>query len=129
MPAAAGPLYVRVVTATQALPQLGDAVFLTDGGVETDLIFHRGIELPDFASFVLHDDPAGEAVARDYFRDYLNLAAADGFGLVLETLTWRASPDWVRPSATTTRGCVLSTSGRSRSCASCAIPRPARPSS
>jgi S-methylmethionine-dependent homocysteine/selenocysteine methylase len=82
------------VTAAQALPQLGDAVFLTDGGVETDLIFHRGIELPDFASFVLHDDPAGEAVARDYFRDYLNLAAADGFGLVLETLTWRASPDW-----------------------------------
>jgi S-methylmethionine-dependent homocysteine/selenocysteine methylase len=82
------------MSTAQSLPQLGDDVFLTDGGVETDLIFHRGVELPDFASFVLHDDPAGEAVVRDYFRDYLHIAATNGFGLVLETLTWRASHDW-----------------------------------
>jgi hypothetical protein len=31
------------------LPQLGDRVFLTDGGLETTLVFHEGIELP--ASF------------------------------------------------------------------------------
>src|ERR1051325_5602465 len=76
------------------LPQLGDDVFLTDGGVETDLVFHRGVELPEFASFVLHDDPAAEEVVRDYFREYLRIGATHGYGLVLETLTWRATHDW-----------------------------------
>jgi len=79
---------------TASLPQLGSDVFLTDGGIETDLIFNRGIELPEFASFVLHEDPATEAVVRDYFLAYLQIAATDGFGIVLETLTWRASSDW-----------------------------------
>ena len=82
------------MTDTQSLPQLGDDVFLTDGGIETDLIFNRGIEIPEFASFVLHDDPAAEAVVRDYFLDYLRIGATQGYGLVLETLTWRASSDW-----------------------------------
>jgi S-methylmethionine-dependent homocysteine/selenocysteine methylase len=76
------------------LPQLGSDVFLSDGGVETDLIFHRGVDLPEFASFVLHDDSESEALVRDYFRDYLRIGAEHGRGLVLETLTWRASADW-----------------------------------
>jgi S-methylmethionine-dependent homocysteine/selenocysteine methylase len=76
------------------LPQSGDDVFLTDGGIETDLIFHRGFDLPLFASFVLHDDPAAEDVVRDYFREYLRISARLGYGLVLETLTWRASSAW-----------------------------------
>jgi S-methylmethionine-dependent homocysteine/selenocysteine methylase len=76
------------------LPQLRGSVFLTDGGVETDLIFHRGVDLPEFASFVLHESPAGEAVLRDYYKEYLGIASQGGFGLVLETTTWRASKDW-----------------------------------
>jgi homocysteine S-methyltransferase len=76
------------------LPQLGGSVFLTDGGVETDLIFHRGIDLPEFASFVLHENAADEAVLRDYYKEYLQIASEGGFGLVLETTTWRASDDW-----------------------------------
>ncbi len=82
------------MAAAPSLPQLGDDVFLTDGGIETDLIFHRGVELPEFASFVLHDDPAGEAIAREYFLDYLRIGTTYGYGLVIETLTWRASADW-----------------------------------
>jgi S-methylmethionine-dependent homocysteine/selenocysteine methylase len=77
-----------------SLPQLAGSVFLTDGGVETDLIFHRGIDLPEFASFVLHENAAGESVLRDYYDDYLRIASQGGFGLVLETTTWRASEDW-----------------------------------
>lgn len=69
-------------------------LFLADGGIETDLIFHRGVDLPEFASFVLHDDASGEAVLRDYFLEYLRLGADAGAGLVLETTTWRASRDW-----------------------------------
>jgi S-methylmethionine-dependent homocysteine/selenocysteine methylase len=76
------------------LPQMGGSVFLTDGGVETDLIFHHGIDLPEFAAFVLHENAAGESVLRDYYDEYLRIAAHSGFGLVLETTTWRASADW-----------------------------------
>lgn len=66
------------------LPQLDGGVYLADGGMETDLIFRRGLDLPLFASFVLLDDPETEEVVRDYFRDYLTIAAETGHGLVLE---------------------------------------------
>jgi len=35
------------------LPQLTGGLFLTDGGIETTLIFHEGHELPLFAAFDL----------------------------------------------------------------------------
>ena len=48
-----------------SLPQLsGDRVYLTDGGLETTMIFHRGLELPHFASYKLLDDEAGRAALR-----------------------------------------------------------------
>ncbi len=76
------------------LPQLEAEVFLTDGGLETTLIFDDGIDLPDFAAFGLVDDDAGrEALARYYDR-YAEIAVRDGIGIVLETPTWRASTDW-----------------------------------
>jgi S-methylmethionine-dependent homocysteine/selenocysteine methylase len=68
---------------------------LADGGIETDLIFHHGQTLPDFAAFALLGDQQGRDALRDYYRPYLQLAAAHGLPLVLETPTWRASPDWV----------------------------------
>ncbi len=68
--------------------------FVTDGGLETDLIFHRGFDLPDFASFPLLDDEFGRAALTDYYAGYAAIAAAHGVGLQLETPTWRANPDW-----------------------------------
>jgi homocysteine S-methyltransferase len=76
------------------LPQLGERVFLTDGGLETDLIFHYGMDLPLFASFALLDDEDGRAALRRYFEGYIDIARRSGVGLVLETPTWRASADW-----------------------------------
>jgi homocysteine S-methyltransferase len=76
------------------LPQAADKVFLADGGIETTLIFHDGLELPDFAAFVLLDDEAGKAALRRYFVPYLEVARDAGVGIVLESATWRASPDW-----------------------------------
>ncbi len=78
-----------------ALPQLGDRLFLADGGLETTLIFHEGIELPDFASFHMLRMPGGEDVLRRYARSYAALAERYDTGLVIETATWRASTDWV----------------------------------
>lgn len=76
------------------LPQLGETLFLTDGGIETTLIFHDGLELPDFAAFHLLRTPEGAAALRRYFRIYAELARKHGAGLVLESATWRASADW-----------------------------------
>jgi homocysteine S-methyltransferase len=69
-------------------------MFLADGGMETSLIFHDGIELPYFASFVLLRDDEGRAALTRYFRDYMGLAKARGLGFILDTATWRANPDW-----------------------------------
>jgi S-methylmethionine-dependent homocysteine/selenocysteine methylase len=80
---------------TLQLPQLrGDGPFLTDGGLETTLVFHEGIELPHFAAFILLKDEKGRAVLRRYYERYLEIAAAEHTGFVLESATWRASPDW-----------------------------------
>ena len=77
-----------------ALPQLDGGFFLSDGGIETSLIFNDGLELPDFAAFHLFSRPGGEAALRKYFNAYARIAERFGTGLVLESATWRASQDW-----------------------------------
>jgi S-methylmethionine-dependent homocysteine/selenocysteine methylase len=76
------------------LPQLKGDLFLTDGGLETTLIFHRGIDLPAFAAFDLLKDEQGTEALRRYYAPYAELAREHGVGLVLESPTWRANPDW-----------------------------------
>jgi S-methylmethionine-dependent homocysteine/selenocysteine methylase len=77
------------------LPQLEAArPFLTDGGLETTLIFHRGLDLPCFGAFDLLKDDRGRDELRTYFEPYVALAREHGVGFVLDTATWRANPDW-----------------------------------
>jgi homocysteine S-methyltransferase len=76
------------------LPQLDGGLFLTDGGIETTLIFHEGLDLPEFAAFPLLADEEGTEALRRYYEPYAELARARGTGFVLETPTWRASPRW-----------------------------------
>ncbi len=78
-----------------SLPQLsGDRVFLTDGGLETTMIFHRGLDLPLFAAFTLLEQEQGRAALREYFSRYLEVAREHDAGFILDTATWRANPDW-----------------------------------
>ncbi len=76
------------------LPQLQNELFLTDGGLETTLIFHDGLDLPFFAAFDLLKSAAGLSALRRYFEQYIGIADRHGVGIVLETPTWRANPDW-----------------------------------
>jgi homocysteine S-methyltransferase len=76
------------------LPQSRGGTYLTDGGIETVLIFHEGIDLPAFAAFPLVDDEQGRAALRSYFEPYLDLAREHDAGFVLTSPTWRANPDW-----------------------------------
>jgi homocysteine S-methyltransferase len=68
--------------------------FVTDGGLETDLIFHHGLDLPEFAAFPLVDDEHGREMLTRYYDGYAAVAAKAGVGLLLEAPTWRANPDW-----------------------------------
>ena len=77
------------------LPQLdGGQLFMTDGGLETTLVFHKNLDLPHFAAFDLVKDAQGVEVLEQYYLRYAAMAQAHGLGLVLEAPTWRANPDW-----------------------------------
>jgi homocysteine S-methyltransferase len=78
----------------QSLPQLGGTMLLTDGGLETTLVFHDGMELPCFAAFPLLESAAGRQRLRDYFAAYLAAAKRHGAGFLLSSPTWRANADW-----------------------------------
>ncbi|WP_332667168.1 homocysteine S-methyltransferase family protein [Aeromicrobium sp.] len=68
--------------------------WVTDGGLETDLLFNHGVDLPEFASFPLVQDDQGSALLRSYYEEYAAIATAAEAGLLVETPTWRANPDW-----------------------------------
>ncbi|WP_027133542.1 homocysteine S-methyltransferase family protein [Geminicoccus roseus] len=76
------------------LPQMRQDLFLTDGGLETTLIYAEGLDLPLFAAFPLVEQEEGRAALRRYFQPYLDLARARGVGFIIDTPTWRANPDW-----------------------------------
>lgn len=77
-----------------ALPQLTESTFMTDGGLETTLIFIQGIDLPHFASFGLLQNEEGIQILNEYYLDYLEISKQICSGFILEAPTWRANPDW-----------------------------------
>lgn len=78
----------------EILSKLNNQPYLTDSGLETTLVFHEGLELPCFAAFTLLDSAAGRETLRHYYRRHLAIAARKEVGFILDTPTWRASPDW-----------------------------------
>lgn len=72
----------------------GERIFLADGGLETCMIYQEGLDLPNFASFVLVDSTEGRAALRRYFTSYMEVARRAGAGFVLDTATWRANMGW-----------------------------------
>jgi S-methylmethionine-dependent homocysteine/selenocysteine methylase len=84
-----------MTTSKPRLPQLDGGWFLTDGGIETVLIYQENVDLPEFAAFVLLETAEGRDILRRYYRRYLDIAAAaPGAGFILETPTWRAGIGW-----------------------------------
>lgn len=76
------------------LPQLSGDLFLTDGGLETTMLFHEGFDLPHFAVFPLLEDEKGQEAFKRYFHKYCGIASKYKVGFILEAVTWRASIDW-----------------------------------
>ncbi len=82
-----------------ALPQLSGDLFLMDAGLETDIIFNRGVEIPEFAAHTLLPDPKGREALVTYYREFLTLAGATGAGFILGDLTWKAHMHWAKDLA------------------------------
>jgi S-methylmethionine-dependent homocysteine/selenocysteine methylase len=78
----------------QVLPQLGGGLVLTDGGLETNLLFNEGFELPHLAAIALIDDPNAMRAIESWLSRHAGIAKRVGAGFVLESNTWRGSPDW-----------------------------------
>jgi len=76
------------------LPQLSGDIFLTDAGLETDLIFNQGIEIREFAAHTLLPTPKGRAALSDYFEGFLKLAKEMDTGFILDSVTWKAHAHW-----------------------------------
>ena len=71
-----------------------DTVVVTDSGLETWLLFERGIDLPAFAAYPLAATDEGRAVLTEYYEQHMAVAEAVGAAVELEAPTWRANPDW-----------------------------------
>ncbi|NTS42163.1 homocysteine S-methyltransferase family protein [Flavisolibacter sp. BT320] len=80
---------------TALLPTTSNDLYLTDGGLETTLVFLQGFDLPCFAAFDLLKDEKGYAALQDYYRGYLQIAKEAKTNFILESPTWRANPDWM----------------------------------
>lgn len=76
-----------------ALPQLGEGIFVCYTGMETDLIFNRGIDLPGFASYPLLETEEGRETLRGYYAQLIDMAQQMGVGALLESVTWVANRD------------------------------------
>ncbi|MBC7744575.1 MAG: homocysteine S-methyltransferase family protein [Flavobacterium sp.] len=84
-----------MVKGKTTLPNETADLFLTDGGLETTLVFLEGFELPYFAAFNLLKDKKGYNTISDYYKRYLTIARELKMGFILESPTWRANPDWI----------------------------------
>ena len=71
--------------------------FLSDGGLETFLIFDKGYDLPCFSAAVLLDTDQGQADLRAYYERFVDIAKASGRGFILDAPTWRAGMAWAGP--------------------------------
>jgi len=75
-------------------PGRSEAYYLSDGGLQTDLIYHHGFEIPAFAAHTLLASERGREAVQRYFQGYLSLAHDFGTGFLFDTQTWKAHACW-----------------------------------
>ena len=74
-----------------------DRFYLSDGGLETFMIFDKGFDLPCFSAAALLESEAGRAALTAYFERFAELAKRAGRGFVMDVPTWRAGAAWAGP--------------------------------
>ncbi|MEM7237277.1 MAG: homocysteine S-methyltransferase family protein [Pseudomonadota bacterium] len=71
--------------------------FLSDGGLETFLIFDKGYDLPCFSAAVLLDTAQGRADLTAYYERFIDIAKNTSRGFIMDAPTWRAGTAWAGP--------------------------------
>ncbi|WP_137701995.1 homocysteine S-methyltransferase family protein [Marimonas lutisalis] len=74
-------------------PDINADLLLAYVGMETDLIFNRGVDLPGFASYPLLETAEGRDLLEGYLKDMISLGRDTGAGVILESPTWVANRD------------------------------------
>lgn len=77
----------------EQLPQLGNDIFACYTGMDTELLYRDGIDLPGFASYPLLLNPKHRSILRNYYRDLVSLAKEQNVGVILDAVTWVANRD------------------------------------
>jgi S-methylmethionine-dependent homocysteine/selenocysteine methylase len=69
-------------------------ITLTDGGIETRIIYEFKYAIDDFESFELLKNESGRDILRRIYQSYADVALRYGFPIQIGTPTWRASRKW-----------------------------------
>ena len=80
--------------ASEFLPRVDGTYYLTEGGIETEIMYKYGFELPHFAMFPLLDNPEALTAMKGIWQRSLRAAADNGFNAIMNGVDYRASPDW-----------------------------------
>ena len=81
--------------------QLEDTIFLLPAGLETDLIYNQGFEIPGNATHLLLQDPKGRNAIASNYRQFLALARKKNMGIILHASTWKAHMHWAEEQGAT----------------------------
>jgi S-methylmethionine-dependent homocysteine/selenocysteine methylase len=68
--------------------------FITEGGIETEIMYKWGFEMPHFAMFPLLDNPKAADAIKGMYRRYLDVVAKYKQSALIGGFDYRASPDW-----------------------------------
>lgn len=79
---------------TQFPSSIPGRYFLTEGGIETEIMYKWGFDLPEFAMFPLLEKRDSAAAIRDMYRRYLDVVAEHRHSALIGGFDYRASPDW-----------------------------------
>ncbi|MEY1555562.1 homocysteine S-methyltransferase family protein [Yoonia sp. R2331] len=76
-----------------SFPPSNADLFLAYVGMETDLMFNQGVDLPGFASYPLLKTTEGRELLKGYMKDLIALGKESHAGVILESPTWVANRD------------------------------------
>lgn len=71
-----------------------DDIIITDGGLETTLIYKYNIELPYFSCINLLKTDSGRNIIYNCLLNYVNISEKYNVNIIIETPTWRCSKKW-----------------------------------
>lgn len=83
----------KIAKYRQNLPQLGNDIFACYTGMDTDLLYNRGIDLPGFASYPLLSNPEHKNILREYYSNLVDFGREQNVGVILDAVTWVANRD------------------------------------